>query len=542
MESGAQTKYSKTMKHTFRALFTVMLAVCGVLIASTVLAAWTTTIIHVNDTHSHIDASMVNGQPLGGYDRLAAVVKQTRQRDPSALFLHAGDTFQGTAYFSLFLAQPDARLYNHLGLTAMTVGNHEFDRGPSVLQSFMNTARFPVLAANLDVRREPRLRKLRPSTVVTVKGRRVGIIGATTPELPSISSPGPTVRMRDTLPAIQAEADRLTRDGVRYIILLSHLGYEEDVKAAKRLRHVDLIVGGHSHTVLGSPVAGIEPQGPYPTRCTTPDGAPVYVVQSWEWAKAVGTLNVTFNDAGQVVAASGRLIPLSSDIAPDPAAKSLLAPYRAKLASRQKQVLCQVKEPLTRSTVRTGANALAAHLADAAQMFAQRSTGAVVSFVNAGGVRADIDAGPLTWTEAVAVAPFENPLVAVQLTGAELQRVLSHGCAGARGALLHPSKGFTYVIDMNAPSDSRVTEMRLHDQPVRPEGLYTVVFSAYILGGGDGHTFLKARARNARPVGIDDTTSFTRYLEEMKTIDAGIPPRITVIPDSSGTGYVPNAN
>lgn len=542
MERRLGTQYSKTMKHTFHTLVTATLAVCCGLYATSAQAAWSTTIIHVNDTHSHIDASMVNGQPLGGYDRMAAVVKQIRQRDPSALFLHAGDTFQGTAYFSLFLAQPDARLYNHLGLTAMVVGNHEFDRGPGVLQSFMNTARFPVIAANLDVRRDPRLRKLRPSTVINVKGRRVGIIGAVTPELPAISSPGPTVRMRDALPAVQAEADRLTRNGVRYIILLSHMGYEEDVKAAAQLRHIDVIVGGHSHTLLGQPIAGINPAGPYPTRCTAANGAPVFVVQSWEWAKAVGALTVTFNDAGQVLAASGQLTPLTADITPDPAAKALLAPYRMKLASRQKQVLCQVTEPLTRDTVRTGANALAAHLADSAQMFAQRSTGAVASFVNAGGVRADIAAGPLTWTDAVAVAPFENPLVAVQLTGAEIMKVLSHGCAGARGALLHPSKGFEYTIDMNAPSNARVTALRLNGQPLRPEGLYTVVFSAYIVNGGDGHIYLKAQARNARPVGIDDTTAFTQYLDSMKTIDASMTPRITVIPDTNGSGYVPNAN
>jgi len=207
-------------------------------LASLSLAAdYKLTIIHTNDLHARVEPVVISRQEYGGYARLATAIQEELGAAENALLLDAGDVFQGTLYFNVYggLADAvygglaDAAIMNYIGYSAMAVGNHEFDRGAPTLAKFAQQLQFPLLSANLDVAGDPDLKDLiRPSVVTEVGGERIGIIGATTPDLPTISAMPETVIMKDWVESVNKEAEALTARGINKIILLSHSAYEVD--------------------------------------------------------------------------------------------------------------------------------------------------------------------------------------------------------------------------------------------------------------------------------------------------------------------------
>jgi len=228
----------------------------------------TITFFDTNDLHAHVKPTLIRGKSYGGYARIATIVREARAKDPNVLLLNAGDTFQGTLFFNTYEGLADGAILSAIGMNAGTVGNHEFDRGPEVLATYASAIGWPMAAANLDLTRETSLRgKIAKYVILKVGGQKVGIVGAVTPDAPNISSPGPNIDFRDVVPTVQASVDELTAAGVNKIVVVTHCGYEEDQKMVSQLRNVDLVVGGHSHTPLGTPeIAGwMKSQGPFPT-------------------------------------------------------------------------------------------------------------------------------------------------------------------------------------------------------------------------------------------------------------------------------------
>jgi len=152
----------------------------------------TITILHTNDTHSHIEEIA----------RRVMIIKQVRKEvgRERLLLLDAGDVFSGTPYFTIYKGSADVRFMNYAGYDAMTLGNHEFDMGPKVLANFIEKARFPVLCANFDFSKEEALRGKVKSWIILEKGgEKYGIFGLTTPETVEISSPGKNIVINDYL-------------------------------------------------------------------------------------------------------------------------------------------------------------------------------------------------------------------------------------------------------------------------------------------------------------------------------------------------------
>ena len=351
------------------------------------------TLVHVNDTHSHMEA--VSGSlkikgvktylNMGGATMLAGKLKAVRAEKGNVLFLHAGDAVQGTLYFTEYRGEVEMKLLNQLSCAAMVVGNHEFDKGPEGTEHIISLAGFPVLGANLDVSAFKELSdKVKPYVVREVAGAKVGIIGLITPETREISSPGDKIGFLDVAETAEKYIAELEAAGVNKIILLTHQGYEQDKTLAARVKGIDLIVGGHSHTLLGDREVlgrlGLAPRGEYPTLVKGPSGDPVYIVQSWEWAKTVGVLDLSFDDAGLVTKAQGDAVlmvggpfrqknkegkkvtlggslrdevveaiaanPAVDLVAPDPEALALIKPYKQGVDQVQKEVIAQVAQDL----------------------------------------------------------------------------------------------------------------------------------------------------------------------------------------------------
>ncbi len=422
---------------------------------------------------------------------------------------------------------------NYQGYQAMAVGNHEFDDGPAALAKFVDKATFPVLAANIDVSAEPLLKdRIKPYAILSVGGEKVGVVGAVTPDLPLISSPGENVKMLDVMNSIQASVDALKGQGINKIFLVSHLGYTLEQEVAAKVSGLDVIVGGHSHTLLGTfdnkdfPAS----EGPYPTVVNNPDGNKTLLVASWEWGKVLGRIQVKFDDAGAVQSWEGNPIPVTADIAEDDTAKRMVNTLTVPIAALRRQVVGNAPQGLngSRELVRKRESGMANVLADAALAAAQQA-GADLALVNGGGVRASIDAGPITFDEAITVQPFGNTLTIVDLTGAKIRQALEHGVATwseNKGQFLHVSKGMSYTFDLSKPAGSRVTAVTLNGQPLDDAKTYKVATNNFTASGGDGFTAFEGAPR--LDTGTLDIDVLVNYLKANPNLTAEPEGRIVV--------------
>ncbi len=497
--------------------------------------AITITILHTNDLHAHVEAFTQRGREMGGYARQATLIERFRASDPNPVVLSAGDTFQGTLYFNVYHGLADLAFMNYAGYQAMAVGNHEFDRGSAVLARFASLARFPLLAANLDVSGDNDLAGLiKPYAVLEVGGERIGIVGAVTPELATISTPGPGVKVKDLATSVQGAVDDLARQGVDKIILLSHIGYDADKALAPKLRGVDVIVGGHSHTLLGTVPGLPQPAGPYPTVLKDLDGNTVLIVQAWAWGRVLGRIEVSFDEGGHVAGwADAQPVPIDASVPEDMTVKSMVAAFSLPLAAARDEVVGHTVTGVarTRVTPRHADNPMADVVTDA-MLAATEKAGSVAAFINSGGVRAGLEPGPITYGDAVTVQPFNNTLVQLDLTGAELKAMLEETLGGLpenASGLLFPSRGTSYVIDIGRPAGERVEELVVGGQPVGAGATYRITVPSFIAGGGDAH----ALAKNARgyryDTGILDIEAFVDFLKAHDPINGHLEGRVSIV-------------
>ncbi|GAA5512806.1 trifunctional nucleotide phosphoesterase protein YfkN [Deinococcus carri] len=498
-------------------------------------APLTVTILHTDDLHGHLDPVKIGQGTYGGYARQTALVRSYAAQDPNPLVLSGGDTFQGTLFYNVYQGLADVLFMNFQGYQAMAVGNHEFDNGPEALARFAQKARFPLLAANLDVSQEASLKDLiKPYAVLNVGGQKVGLIGAVTPDLPLISSPGDRVKMLELMQSLRNSVQALQGQGINKVILLSHLGYTLEQEVARTVPGIDVIVGGHSHTLLGTfdnkdfPT----PEGPYPTVVQNPDGNRTLLVAAWEWGKVLGRLKVTFDDNGAVTAYEGNPIAVSADLPEDPTAKRMIETLSVPIANLRRQVIGNTVQGLNgnREIVRKRESGMANVLADAALEAAQKA-GAQIAFVNGGGVRSSIDAGPITFEEAITVQPFGNTLTVLDLTGAEIKRALEHGVATwseNKGQFLHVSKGMSYTFDLSKPAGSRVTAVTFNGQPLDDNKTYTVAMNTFTANGGDGFDVFKNAKGRRLDTGTLDIDILVNYFKAHPTVDAQPEGRIVI--------------
>ena len=289
-------------------------------------------IAHINDTHSAFDevrASFVNekiqgGSPVytafGGHPRLQTAASEIREQaeeeNRSLLFLHGGDAWQGSAYFKLFAGKMNADILSRMELDAMAMGNHEFDLNNEVLAEFVNNVTFPVLGANMDLSADPHLKdvtNILPYTLFAFDGFEkeevtlatmpkdkpvVAVLGMVLEDMPNISPGVGEVRFQGEIETARKMVNELKASGVKKIVLLTHIGLERDQNIARNVNGIDVIVGGHSHSLLGDHSnLGLGDQGGYAAIITNPDGGKTCIVQAGEKAQAIGHANIVFDGA-----------------------------------------------------------------------------------------------------------------------------------------------------------------------------------------------------------------------------------------------------
>lgn len=481
----------------------------GVIAVSANAKDFSLTILHMNDSHAHMEESKVRGKVVGGFSRVATLINKLRKENPNPILLHAGDAFQGTLYFNVYEGLSDLTFFNYIGVNAMAVGNHEFDRGVKTLANFIKNAQFPVLSSNLDLNKEPELKNLiQPSTILTVDKQKIGIVGAVTPDLPSITMLSDTISMKVLADSVQSEVDKMTKAGINKVIVLSHCGLSTDQKLADQLRDVDAIVGGHSHTLMGTVDIPNFQSGSlkYPTIVNN-----IPIVQAWEWGKVVGRLKLTFDDKGKVKSWQGEPNLVDEKTAEDPYTAGMMAAFKKPIEALMNQPVGVLNSTLTQSYSKSSGDSTMGSVISDAMLEATKAQGVQVAFVNAGGVRSGLEKGPVTYGKVIEVQPFGNTLVTLELTGSELLAALDHGAGGA--GLLIPSRGFSYTMAGGAPAGARIRSASLNGTPIDPAKTYKVCINNFTAGGGDGHETLKL-AKGARvETGIVDIEVLIAYFK-----------------------------
>lgn len=490
-----------------RILFTALIA-CLTAIS---FGQFQLTILHTNDMHAHMEATRFDGGMLGGYARQATLIKSIRNSEGELLLLNGGDTFQGTIFFNTYMGLADLAFMNYVGYDAMAVGNHEFDKGPELLAQFIKGANFPLLAANINASGDEHLRgRIRKSYIKLIDGEKVGIVGAITPSVHQISAPGDDVVMLDIVASVQAEVDRLTADGVDKIVLVSHVGYSSEVWLAKQIRNLDVVVGGHSHTFLGSGPGLPEGAPEYPTVVENASGDTALVVQAWHQGMVLGKLDVEFDRAGKVKSWKGGPIPIIEDITEDPVVKAMIDAFNMPVAELKDKVIGSTAIAIPRS----GSFSPMANLIADAQLAATQQHGSVAAFINAGGVRAALESGDITYGQAISVQPFSNTLVVLEVTGRELLTAL----ARQGGGTLHPSKGTSYKA-VRGPDGWSISDVVIAGEPLDLFKTYKITVNNFTAGGGDDHQELKNAKGQRTDTGLVDIDALIDYIKAYTPLD-----------------------
>ena len=488
--------------------------------AGAAAADYSLTILHTNDFHARFEPinkydsgcsseDNTEGKCFGGSARLMSAIRDARARLDNSLLVDGGDQFQGTLFYTYYKGKLAAEMMNLMGYDAMTVGNHEFDDGPEVLRGFMDALEFPILMSNADVSGEPLLADvLKKSTVIEKNGEKIGLIGLTPQDTDELASPGPNIIFTAPADAVQAEVDKMTEMGVNKIIVLSHSGYGIDLQLAENTTGVDVIVGGHSNTLLGDMESA---EGPYPTMV-----GDTAIVSAYAYGKFLGELNVTFDDDGKVIEASGAPLLMDAAVVEDEATVSRIAEAAKPLDEIRNKVVAQTDEAIggDRETCRSQECTMGNLIADA-MLDRVKDQGIDVAIQNGGGIRASIDAGEVTMGEVLTVLPFQNTLSTFQVTGATLVEALENGVSQIEegAGRFAQVAGMTYAFDASKPAGERVSDVMIGGAPVEMDKLYGVVSNNYVRGGGDGYKMF-TDAQNAYDFGPDRADVTAEYLAE----------------------------
>ena len=530
-------------------------------------STYTLEVIHLNDTHSNLLASGLALHPegfgegfrvqAGSVARNAFEIAGARLESDNVIFLHAGDLVQGTLFYTVYRGAADAAVYNLLQPDVMALGNHEFDRGSQGLSDLLDQLLFPVVCANLDLSGDSLLAgRLPPCAVLERGGRRIGVIGLLTEELHSISSPSPETVLLPLAETAQRKVDSLGAAGIDIIVLLTHIGYGNDLRLASELTGVDLIVGGHSHTLLGDfRELGMDPEGSYPTVVSGADGSDVLVVQAWRYGQVLGRLSMDFDVEGKLTGYSGSPVILTGEpflsgsrdtlsgtgledvlaaISQEPLVEleeedmlvaATVESYAEAIDDLEEEPVANALEPLPHVRVPDASlpqGSMIAPLVCDAMIWKARELGigADIALQNAGGVRIDVPRGEITIGTVYRLLPFSNTLAVLDLTGSQVRQMLENALAdifdrGLSDGAFPYVGGMRYRASMAAAAGSRITELQVTGADsawvdMEPDAEYRLVTNSFVAGGGDGYSMLSGRPYT--DTGFTDTEVFLDYL------------------------------
>ncbi|QBC43421.1 bifunctional metallophosphatase/5'-nucleotidase [Iodobacter fluviatilis] len=519
-------------------------------------------LIAINDFHGNIEAadgitltstdpkdpSKTIKTPVGGAEYLATWVKNLKLKNPNNVVVSAGDLIGASPMISaLYHDEPTIEVMNALGLDFNAVGNHEFDDGSAELLRMQNGgchadkigcadgkfdgAKFKFLAANVQDSKTGKT--LFPAyQIKEFQGVKIGFIGMTLKGTAGIVTPAGVAGLdfKDEVETANKLVPELQKQGVETIVVLLHEGgvtvdkkqnecngiSGPIVEIANKLdKAIDVVISGHTHQAYN---------------CKINDKL---VTSAYQYGGMVTDIDLTIDPITRnVTKMSANNLAVTRDVAKDPTQTSLIEKFLKLVNPLKERVVGTVGGALSRTVNDAGEMVLGRVIADA-QLLAtadKDNGGAQISFMNPGGVRADLtpDAnGKVTYGQLFTVQPFGNTLVSMTLTGEQIDKVLEQQWNSAASKIMQVSSGFSYVWDQNKADGSKVdiASIKLNGVVINPKGSYRVTINNFMASGGDGYLeFVNGTNVLGGPQDID---SFESYIKKNPALAVPTTERIT---------------
>lgn len=430
-------------------------------------------IIHTNDTHSAIEPDR---HDLGGYARRKVLIDSIREAnaDGSVMLVDAGDAVQGSLYYTLFKGEVERRLMNELGYDIQILGNHEFDKGMEELAAQWSQLNATRLSTNYDFTGSTLEGLFVPSVMKEFGGHKVGFLGINlAPQGIIVAENCKGVKYSDAIAAANEEAARLRAQGAEMVIAVTHIGYDldglpDDVELARGSKDIDVIIGGHSHTV-------VDPAREIPAwRIANAEGDTVSVLQTGSSGVNLGEIDIDL--ATKRVHA--RLIPVDKrlDSRVDPKFVSLITPYKQAVDSmRAIKVGNSPVEYVRESTEML--NLMSDFVYEAAPDIFGKPVD--IAIMNKGGIRNSLAKGPVTQGELIDIAPFDNSIVVLDISGKDLLENFGIMAAQDGNGV---SRNVRVLYD---PETREVNSATIDGKPVDPSRRYRLATIDYLAAGND---------------------------------------------------------
>lgn len=461
-------------------------------------------ILFTNDFHSQIEPigkDDTYNADRGGIKRIKVLVDSVRAAEPNVILADAGDLVQGTYYFSLLNGVVEMMILDELEYDVRTIGNHEFDKKMVGLGDMLALSKVPVVATNYDFSQTNISHLVKKSEIIQIGGMKIGFIGLNV-RLQNLVDPMACegVEWQNAINVADGEAKKLRDQGADMVIALSHLGYQKNSDAdyydkglVKKTRHIDMVIGGHSHTFLMSP-----------DYVTDLDGDRVPVVQTGCKGIYLGYAKVKLNDDGKP-SFTYKLIPVKNhlDKKVDSAFSDMIDTYSAAVSEKMQEVIATCPSAIRKGSPESPLGNLTA---DGLIWMAKEyyNVDADVSIYNTGGIRAEISKGELTLGDVYSVYPFDNVLSVVTLKGKDLRTLFDHVASGGG---LPINKEVRLVI-----SNGRVKSVTINGKQIDDDKTYKVATIDYIVNTGR-YGLDKAISRNDSAEIIRDWfAEYFRYL------------------------------
>ena len=463
-------------------------------------------ILFTNDFHSQIEPlskEETYNADRGGAKRIKALVDSVRTAEKTVFLADAGDFVQGTYYFSLLNGVVEMKIMAEIGYDVRTLGNHEFDKKMACLQDMLTWSSVPAVASNYDFTRTSLVNRVEQSMIIEKNGVKVGFIGLNV-KLDNLVAPSARegVDWQNAINVADDLAKELRDRGADIVIALSHLGYEKnssevyyDRGIAMNTRHIDMIIGGHSHTFLN-----------YADWVKNQDNESVPVVQTGSKGICLGYAKIKIDKSGKPTF-TYKLIPVKNhlDKKLDPDFSAIVDEYTASVSYKMEEVIGNCPQTIRKSAPESPLYNLTG---DALIWMAKEymDIDADVSLYNSGGLRSEISAGDLTIGDVYAVYPFDNVLSIVTLKGSDLKTMFNY-VASSGG--LPVSSSVKLVI-----SNKKVKSVTVNGKSIDNNKTYTVATIDYLVEL-KRYGFENATSRSDSPEVIRDYfVEYFRHLAE----------------------------
>jgi 5'-nucleotidase / UDP-sugar diphosphatase len=421
------------------------------------------TILYWNDFHAAFDpypASDDSASPLvSGSAFFSAYLDSLKKKDKNVILVCAGDELVGSPLSTIAKGKVEFELLNMIQPDVFELGNHEFDNGLRNLEDLIKSAKFPIICANV-VMETTGIGLVAPYVTCQRGETRIAFLGLDTDELKEVVTKQATAGLKvKSVKKTLKEYLRPLKKESDFVILVSHMGYEGDKKIAKESEGINVIIGGHSHTLLKNPEVINQ----------------TIICQAGSRGRYIGKLDLILDSRkDKILNYDNELIETRNDkVTPDTLIQAKIDSLEKKLAPDLEKVIGRLSIPWKRNF--EGESNLGNWNADVMREY----TKADVAFINSGGMRKNLSKGPIRVKDIWEINPFSDNFVSFYLTGEELLKALEINCS-ADYELMQVS-GVKYVYDAKGSKGKRITDSQVKGKPLVPEKKYKVTVNDYML-------------------------------------------------------------